>query len=326
MDTQPLGTSDLRITRVGIGSFAMGGEGWRASWGPQHDDDSIAAIRAGLDLGVNWIDTAPVYGHGRAETVVGKALVGMSEPPLIATKCGWHEQDGRFYGDLTAAGIRRDCEASLRRLRTDAIDLYQIHWPEPDDGIEEAWGEMAHLVREGKVRHLGVSNFSVEQMRRVLWIHPIASAQPPYSMLQRGVEEDILPFCLEHHIGVINYSPMYRGLLTGTFTVERAAALPETDHRRNVPLFRPPRLEAVLAFVEALRALASVAGRTPGELAIAWTLHHPAVTAAIVGLRSASQAAVLAAAAWHLDDAMYRAVDRALADLDARLDACRHSG
>lgn len=321
MEQNQLGMSGLHFTRVGIGSFAMGGEGWKASWGPQDDADSIAAIRTAFDLGVNWIDTAPIYGLGHAETIVGRALKDLPNRPLVATKCGRRGDATSIYGDLSADGIRAECEQSLQRLGIDCIDLYQMHWPDPDRDIEEAWEIMSKLVEEGKVRFLGASNFSVDQMRRVMPIHPITSLQPPYSLLQRDVEEEILPFCLEHQIGVVGYSPMYKGLLSGAFTVERAATLPANDHRRTSPLFAQPKLDAVLEFVEDLRHLASLARRSVGELAIAWTLHHPAVTSAIVGLRNASQVDVLSAATWHLDETLYLAVDNALGRLEERLAA-----
>jgi aryl-alcohol dehydrogenase-like predicted oxidoreductase len=297
----------------------MGGEGWKASWGPQDDADSVAAIHAGVEKGANWIDTAPVYGLGHAETVVGQALQGMTEKPLVATKCGRRGDADSLFGDLSPDAIRAECEESLRRLGVDCIDLYQMHWPDPDPDIEAAWGAMSQLVDEGKVRFLGVSNFSVAQMRRLMDIHPITSLQPPYSMLRRDVEEEILPFCLEHRIGVIGYSPMYRGLLSGAFSQARVDGLPASDHRRRDPLFSSPKLDIVLELVEQLRSLASIARHGPAELAIAWVLHNPAVTGAIVGLRTAAQADVLAAGGWRLDDFMYSAVVDALDAMDARL-------
>ncbi len=317
MKTRRLGNSDLDVTRVGVGSFAMGGEGWKASWGPQDDHASMAAIHAALDRGVNWIDTAAVYGLGHAETVVGKAIRGMSSRPLIATKCGRAGDATTLYGNLSAEYIRKDCENSLRRLGIDVIDLYQIHWPQPEAQIEEGWGTVAELVRAGRVRYAGVSNFSVAQMRRIQPIHPITSLQPPYSILAREVESEILPFCREQSIGVICYSPMAKGLLSGRFSAERVAQLPETDHRRRDPRFQSPRLERTLAMVEELRAVAAATGHSVAELAVAWTFHHPAVTAAIVGLRSPEQAEVVAAADWDLAPATAAAVSRILSRCEA---------
>ena len=314
-----LGTSELSFTQVGIGSFAMGGEGWKASWGPQDDADSIAAIHAGLEQGANWIDTAPVYGLGHGETVVGQAIKGLAQRPLIATKWGRVGDASSIRGDLSTQSLHRECDDSLHRLGIEVIDLYQIHWPDPDEQIEEAWGAMADLVTAGKVRYLGVSNFSAAQMERLRAIHPIASLQPPYSMLQRDVETDILPYCLEHQIGVIAYSPMYKGLLTGAFSAERAANLPASDHRRNVPLFNPPRLNAALGLADELNRIAAKQGRTAAELAIAWVTHHPAVTAAIVGLRRAGQADVLSAGDWDLDDDTYAEAQQAVMVCEQRL-------
>jgi aryl-alcohol dehydrogenase-like predicted oxidoreductase len=290
METRQLGNTDLHITRIGIGAWAIGGSGWLNAWGPQDDDDSIAAIHHAIDLGINWIDTAAVYGFGHSEEVVGQALKGRSNRPYIFTKCSrvWDEQ-GKIHGILKADSIRREVEASLRRLQVDVIDLYQIHWPNPDPDIEEGWTTMAELQREGKVRHIGVSNFSAEQMRRAHTIAPIASLQPPYSLLRRAIEVDILPFCQQHNIGVIVYSPMQSGLLSGKMTRERVANLPEDDWRRRSADFQEPKLSQALELVEVMRAIGERKGRSPAEIAIAWTLRHPAVTAAIVGARNPSQ-------------------------------------
>ena len=230
MQTRQLGNSDLQITPVGFGAWAIGGGDWSFAWGPQDDTESVAAIHEALDLGVNWIDTAPVYGLGHSEEVVGKALAGRASRPLIFTKCGRVWDETRAIGKrLKAESIRAECEASLRRLGVDTIDLYQIHWPEPDEDVEEGWAELARLQQEGKVRWIGVSNFSVPQMKRAAAIAPITSLQPPYSMLMREVEAEILPYAREHGIGLIAYSPMASGLLTGTWTKERREALPEDD-------------------------------------------------------------------------------------------------
>ncbi len=290
MQLQQLGTSDLHITPVGFGTWAIGGGGWSYAWGPQDDNESIAAINAALDLGMNWIDTAPVYGLGHAEEIVAKALQGRSDQPLIFTKCTrlWDEQ-GNIYASLKAKDIRREVEDSLRRLKIDVIDLYQVHWPDPEVDIEACWTTMAELQHKQKVRYIGVSNFSVAQMQRAQRIAPITSLQPPYSMLHRDIEHDILGFCKEQSIGVIVYSPMAAGLLAGTMTRERVATFPQDDWRRNNPDFQEPNLSRTLELVELLRDIGKPYGRSPGEVAIAWTLRHDAVTAAIVGGRRPSQ-------------------------------------
>lgn len=268
----------------------MGGGGWAFAWGPQDDEQSIAAIRAALDAGINWIDTAAVYGLGHSEEVVARALEGRSKRPYIFTKCErvWNEK-GEISKSLKRDSIRRECEASLRRLKVEVIDLYQIHWPEPDEDVEEGWTTMAELQREGKVRWIGVSNFNVDQLRRAQAIAPITSLQPPYSILSPEVEQSILPYVQANNIGVLVYSPMKSGLLTGAMTRERIAAMPDDDFRRRTPNFQEPLLTHNLGLVEVLRDIGHRHGRTPGEVAIAWVLRHPAVTAAIVGLRSAKQ-------------------------------------
>lgn len=285
-----LGTSDLAITSLGVGAWAMGGGGWQFSWGEQDDADSIAAIRAALEKGINWIDTAAIYGLGHSEEVVAKALEGLSNKPYVFTKCGrrW-DDNGRIFASLKADSVRKECEDSLRRLKVDAIDLYQMHWPDPDQDIEEGWTEMASLQQEGKVRWIGVSNFNVSHIKRVMQIAPITSLQPPYSLLVRKAEPDILPFAREHGIGAIVYSPMRAGLLTGKMTKERARNLPDDDWRTRDKDFQEPRLSHNLALVEILREIGERHGRTPAEIALAWTLNNPAVTGAIVGLRSADQ-------------------------------------
>lgn len=290
MDTRQLGQTDLHITPVGFGAWAIGGGEWVGGWGSQDDQESIAAIQRALDLGINWIDTAPAYGLGRSERVVAQALKGRSERPYIFTKCAirWRE-DRSLYNSLTAESVREEVENSLRRLETDVIDLYQIHWPDPVEQIEEGWHTLAELQREGKVRYIGVSNFSVEQMQRMQAIAPVASLQPPYSLVKPQVEDELLPFCLEQRIGVIVYSPMMSGLLTGKMTRERIAGMPDDDWRRNDAEFQEPRLTRNLELVEVLRSIGEQYGRSPGEVAVAWTLRHPAVTGAIVGARRPSQ-------------------------------------
>jgi aryl-alcohol dehydrogenase-like predicted oxidoreductase len=290
MQTKQLGNSDMYLTPIGIGAWAMGGGGWAFAWGPQDDNESISAVHAALDAGVNWIDTAAVYGLGHSEEVVARALHGRSHKPYVFTKCErvWNERR-EIAKSLKADSIRREVEASLRRLRLDVIDLYQIHWPEPEVDIEEGWTAMAQLQREGKVRWIGVCNFNADQMRRAQAIAPITSLQPPYSMLAREIEDAVLPYTQANGIGVIVYSPMKSGLLSGAMTRARIAAMPEDDWRRRTPHFQEPRLTRNLELAEVLRTIGRRHGRTPGEVAIAWTLRHPAVTAAIVGIRSATQ-------------------------------------
>jgi aryl-alcohol dehydrogenase-like predicted oxidoreductase len=290
MKSKRLGTSDLHITAIGFGAWAIGGSGWEFAWGAQDDSESIAAIHESLDAGVNWIDTAAVYGLGHSEDVVARALDGMSNRPYVFTKCSMVWDERRQIGHrLKADSIRRECEASLRRLRVDAIDLYQIHWPLPDEEIEEGWATMAKLKEEGKVRNIGVSNFNVAQMKRAQAIAPIASLQPRYSLLHREIEAEILPFVARENIGVIAYSPMASGLLTGAMTPERIASLPADDWRRGDRDFRDPQLYRNLKLVKLLRILGSFHGRLPGEMAIAWVLRQPAVTGAIVGARRPDQ-------------------------------------
>lgn len=290
METRRLGSTDLKITPIGVGAWAMGGGGWQWSWGPQNDSDSVAAIQAALELGINWIDTAAVYGLGHSEEVVARALRPRNPRPYVFTKCErvWNERK-EIGGSLKAESIRQECEASLCRLKIDVIDLYQIHWPQPDQDIEEGWTEMARLKREGKVRYIGVSNFNADQMRRAEAIAPIDSLQPPYSILSREVEKAELPYAADHGIGVIAYSPMYSGLLSGSMTRTRIAQFATDDWRRQNPNFQEPALSRNLRLVELLREIGKRYRRTAGEVAIAWTLANHAVTAAIVGVRSAEQ-------------------------------------
>ncbi len=291
MQKRKLGNSDMTITPIGIGAWAMGGGGWEFAWGAQDDRESIEAIHAALDGGVNWIDTAAVYGLGHSEEVVARALKGRSNRPYVFTKCElvWNEK--REIGrSLKADSIRREVENSLRRLQVDVIDLYQIHWPEPVEDIEEGWSTMAKLKQEGKVRWIGVSNFNVAQMDRCRAISPITSLQPPYSAVSPEVGTEILPYTKQHGIGVIVYSPMKSGLLTGTMTKARVAAFPADDFRKRALNFQEPHLSRNLALADLMKEIGAKHGRSAGEVAIAWTLANPAVTAAIVGMRSASQA------------------------------------
>jgi aryl-alcohol dehydrogenase-like predicted oxidoreductase len=311
MQTKQLGNSDMRITPIGVGAWAMGGAGWKFAWGAQDDNESIAAIHAALDAGINWIDTAAVYGLGHAEEVVGRALAGRSQRPYVFTKCArrWDE-NRQIYKSLKRDSVRFELEASLRRLKLDVIDLYQIHWPEPDEEVEEGWTELAELQREGKVRWIGVSNFSVEQLERARRIAPVTSLQPPYSLLAREVEESVLPYAWQHGLGVLVYSPMKSGLLSGAMTKERVAAMPADDFRRNTAPFQEPKLSRNLELAELLKQIGGRHGRTAGEVAIAWTLRNPAVTSAIVGMRSASQAAgVVGALEFRLSDEEAREIE-----------------
>lgn len=300
MQYRKLGWTDLELSVVGLGTWAQGGSGWRFSWGAQDDSESIAAIQAIEALGINWIDTAAVYGFGHAEEVTGKAVRGLASRPIIATKCGRvpvPDGSGNIMGNLTRASLRAECEASLRRLQVEVIDLYQIHWPMPDDAeVEEGWSAVAELVKEGKVRYAGVSNFSLAQLKLIQPIHPVASLQPPYSMLVRGVEDGLLEYCAANQIGVIAYSPMQKGLLTGKVTPEWVAGLAADDHRRKDPDFNGVRLEATTALLEGLRPIAEKHQASLSQLAIAWVLRRPEVTAAIVGARRPSQIQETAAA------------------------------
>jgi aryl-alcohol dehydrogenase-like predicted oxidoreductase len=312
--THPLGTSDLHLTSIGFGAWAIGGGDWQYAWGPQDDNDSIAAIHRALDAGINWIDTAAVYGLGHSEEVVGRALKSSSAKPYIFTKSSmtWGE-DRKIV--QTMKKIRQECEASLTRLGVDTIDLYQIHWPVPDNELEEGWSTMADLQREGKVRYIGVSNFNVPQLERALKIAPITSLQPPYSMINRSNEPEILPFCLKHNIGVINYSPMQSGLLTGAMTKERIANMPADDFRKNTKQFQEPQISRNLELVELLRSIGNRHNVEPGVVAIAWTLHNPAITAAIVGGRSPKQVdGVLPAATFRLSEPEFAEIGKFLTE------------
>ena len=290
MKKRALGRTGMQITPIGLGTWAIGGGEWAYSWGLQDDHDSVAAIQRAVELGINWIDTAAVYGLGHSEEIVGRAIADMTEKPFIFTKCSLVWDDQRKVGNsLKAGSIRQECLQSIRRLGVEAIDLYQIHWPNPDEEIEEGWTEMARLKEEGLVKHIGVSNFTVAQMQRAEAIAPVETLQPPYSMLRRAIEVELLPWCIEHGVGVIVYSPMLSGMLTGAMTKERAESLPAGDWRRNNKEFQEPRLSRNLELVELLRRIGSRYRRSPGEVAVAWTLRHPGVSGAIVGGRSDAQ-------------------------------------
>jgi len=308
------------LTTIGLGTWAMGGP-WQFGWGPQDDGEAVAAILTALEVGINWIDTAPVYGVGHSEELVGQALRQTKRKPYIATKCGrlWNEKK-ELIPYLKRESIRRECLASLQRLGVERIDLYQMHWPDPLQDIEEAWEEMARLVDEGKVRYLGVCNYNVEQIERVSRIHPVASLQPPYSMLRRDVEKELLGYCAQHAIGVVAYSPMQRGLLTGKFSQDRLAALAPDDHRRRMPEFQEPAFSASLELVEGLREIAEHNGRTVAQLAISWVLRRPEVTAAIVGARRPSQIMeTVAASDWNLSKKDISEIEKLLAQREKKL-------
>jgi aryl-alcohol dehydrogenase-like predicted oxidoreductase len=305
-----LGNSDLELTPIGFGAWAIGGGNWDFAWGAQDDDESIAAIHQALEEGINWIDTAAIYGLGHSEEVVGRAVKGRAEKPLIFTKCSMRwDAERKIYRSLKAESVREELENSLRRLGVETIDLYQVHWPNPDEEIEEGWAELARQQEAGKVRWIGVSNFSVAQMQRAQAIAPITSLQPPYSMLRPAIEQEILPYCMENNIGVINYSPMVSGLLTGRMSAERVAKMPTDDWRRKAVEFNEPRLSRNLKLVEMLREIGVGHGVEPGVVAVAWTLHHPAITAAIVGGRSGDQVKGMAPALrFRLSDEEYARV------------------
>jgi aryl-alcohol dehydrogenase-like predicted oxidoreductase len=290
LKTAALGATGLEITRVGLGAWAIGGAGYDWGWGTQDDDDSIAAIHRALELGVNWIDTAAQYGFGHSEQVVGRAIAGLDQRPYVFTKGGQPEGPGRTtIQSLRRDSLRRELEGSLSRLGLDAVDLYQIHWPLPDEEIEEGWSTLVELKDEGLARHIGVSNFSVAQLRRIQQIAPVETLQPPYSLIAREAEEEILPFAEREGIGVIVYSPMGSGLLTGAMTRERLAGLPEDDWRKHDARFQEPGFSRDLALVERMRTVAERRGASVGAVAVAWTLRNPAVDGAIVGFRRPDQ-------------------------------------
>ena len=320
MQKRKLGYTDLKLTTVGLGTWAIGGP-WQWGWGPQDDDEAIATILAALETGINWIDTAPAYGLGHSEELVNKALKQTSNKPIIATKCSllWNDKKEKV-SCLKAQSIRQECHDSLERLGIETIDLYQVHWPEPDEDLEQAWEEMARLAEEGKIRYLGASNFSVEQIERVQKIHPVASLQPPYSMLHRQVEDELLTYCADNDIGVVAYSPMQRGLLTGKFSPERLASLPLDDHRRKSPDFHEPRFTATLELVEQLKPIAERNGRTLAQLSISWVLRRPEVKAAIVGARRPEQIIETAPASnWDLNKKDIEQIEQLLADHQAKI-------
>jgi len=312
MKTRQFGNTDMQITPIGLGTWAIGGGNWVFGWGEQDDTNSVAAIKRAIDLGINWIDTAPAYGLGHSEEIVAAALKGRVDRPYIFTKCSrvWNQGERTIHGNLKAESIRREVEGSLRRLQVETIDLYQMHWPDPEADIEEGWQTMARLQKEGKVRYIGVSNFNVSQLRRIMAIAPVSSLQPPYSLVNRAVEKEILPFCQQNNIAVIVYSPMQSGLLSGQMTRERIVQMPDNDWRKHDEEFQEPRLSRNLALTDKLREIAMLYQRTPAEAAIAWTLQNPAVTGAIVGARHPHQVDNLVGAA------EFRLNERELGEID----------
>lgn len=293
MQTRQLGKTDMQITPIGLGTWAIGGGNWEFGWGSQDDEESSATIHRALQLGINWIDTAAVYGLGHSEEVVARSLRSLPERPYVFTKCArvWDDK-GKVSSKLKADSIRHELEESLRRLQIDVIDLYQMHWPNPDEDLEEGWNTMAKLKTEGKVRYIGASNCDVKQLRRLQEVAPVDSLQPPYSLIKPEVASNgVLDYCQQHNIGVIVYAPMMSGLLTGTMTADRVANLPDNDWRKRDANFQEPRLSRNLALANLLTEIGYPHSRSAGEVAIAWTLEHPAVTAAIVGGRRPNQIA-----------------------------------
>ncbi|MHC4743908.1 MAG: aldo/keto reductase [Planctomycetota bacterium] len=321
MQTRKLGKTDLELTTVGLGTWAMGGP-WQFGWGPQDDDEAVTAILKALDMGINWIDTAPAYGIGHGEELVGQALKQTSAKPIIATKCGIISNEKREKVTcLRKESVRTECLDSLERLGIDVIDLYQMHWPDPDEDVEEAWEEMVRLKEEGLVRHIGVSNFSVAHLERVRPIHEVASLQPPYSMIHRECEDELLGYCAENDIGVVAYSPMQRGLLTGNFSAERLVSLDEGDHRRKNRDFQEPLFSATLELAERLSRIAERHDRTCAQLAISWVLRREEVTAAIVGARRPAQIEETAPAGdYELGDDDIEEIETLLAERLARIE------
>jgi len=301
MNKRVLGGTGMEISVVGFGAWAIGGGGWEWGWGPQDDADSVAAIGRALELGVNWIDTAPIYGFGRSEEVVGRTIKKMSDRPYIFTKCGLEGRNGIGVNELKAEAIERQCEESLKRLGVETIDLYQIHWPDPDEDLEEGWAACVALLSAGKVRHIGVSNFDISQLDRANVVATVETLQPPYSLINRGIEDEILPYCSRENIGVIAYSPMASGLLTGAFDAERVAALPDDDFRSHVEHFQEPKLSRNLAAVERLRQVGEKHDASPGAVAVAWVLRDPVVSGAIVGFRRFDQVGGILPAAAELE-------------------------
>jgi len=320
MQKRKLGKTDLELTTVGLGTWAMGGP-WEFGWGPQNDDDAIGAILAAMEAGINWIDTAPAYGLGHSEELVAKALGQTNHKPIIATKCGilWNDKKQKVTC-LKKESVRTECHNSLKRLNVEVIDLYQMHWPDPEEDVDEAWEEMLKLADEGKVRYLGVCNFNVGQLERICKMGPVVSLQPPYSMLHREAEDELLEYCARHKMGVVAYSPMQRGLLTGKFSPQRFAGLAPDDHRRRNPDFLEPRFSATLELVECLKNIAERNSRTCAQLAVSWVLRRDEITAAIVGARRPEQIIETAPASdWDLGKEDIEEIEKLLVDHQAKI-------
>jgi aryl-alcohol dehydrogenase-like predicted oxidoreductase len=315
MQTRQLGKTNMEITPIGLGAWAIGGS-WSGGWGPQDDDESVKTVHRALELGINWVDTAPVYGLGHSEEVVGRAIKESNYKPYVFTKCSlvWNDK-GEVVNNLSSASLQSECEASLKRLGVETIDLYQVHWPNPDRDIEEGWSTLAKLKQEGKLRAIGVSNFSVEQMKRAQKIAPIDTLQPPYSLLRRDVENEILPFCSQNNIGVIVYSPMASGLLTGAMSKERIEGLADDDWRKHASEFQGSKLASNLALQNLLTEIGYPHNVSAGVVAVAWTLHNPAVTAAIVGSRHPAQIEdIIMAGEFRLSDSEMEQIQKFLAE------------
>jgi len=317
MVTRKLGGSDLDLTTIGLGTWAIGGP-WDFGWGPQNDTESVDTIRRAIELGINWVDTAPCYGLGHSEAIVGQALNDIRDQVVIATKCGlvWeNSKSGSVVSQLKAWSVRKEAEDSLRRLNVDYIDLYQVHWPNPEEDIEEAWEEIAKLIEEKKVRYAGVSNFNLEQLERVRKIAPIASLQPPYSMFERRIEVDILDYCSEYDIGIIAYSPLQAGLLTGKFSHDVLTSLPEDDWRLKNKHFKGDLFDRHLVAIDSLKKIANSNGRSLSELAISWVLSRTEMTSAIVGARRPDQIEqTVSAVSWDLSNDTIREVEAILSN------------
>ena len=299
-----LGSSELALSVIGLGTWAIGGAGWSYGWGRQEEKDSLAVIIEALEQGINWIDTAPVYGVGKSETIVGKAIKEWKDEVYIATKCGLYVNlDNSITPCLKKESIIKECESSLKRLDIGTIDLYQIHWPHPEADIEEAYEAMLMLKSSGKVRFVGVSNFNISQLERVALYGGLTSLQPPYSLLRREIEEQELPWCAKNKVGVISYSPLQSGILTGKVTKDWVAALPKDDWRKNrLEYIKPDRLSETMKIVDDLSQIAKQSGHTISQLAVAWVLRRKEIVSAIVGARKKGQIKELVAAAqWNID-------------------------
>lgn len=323
MKTRKMGWTDLELTTVGLGTFAIGGTGWMASWGAQDDKDSINTIRRALDLGINWLDTAPIYGFGHSEEIVSRALKGLAKKPIISTKCGsLPGEKGMVIRRLKKDSVLAEAETSLKRLGIEVIDIYFVHWPLPDEDIEEAWGAIAQLIKQGKVRYAAASNFSVAQLKRVQPIHPVAVLQNPYNMLERSLEHEVMEYCAKNQIGIVPWAPMAQGMLTGRFSRERLDKLDKDDNLRRElsQYFKEPGFSASLELVEKLKPIAQRNGRTLSQLAIAWVLRRPEVTSAIVGARRPAQIEETAVAAdWALTKKDIEEIEKLLAERTRKL-------